>query len=39
MKLNVILCSVGCAYGAYKTKDVNILRDIYLEMGEKRKQL
>jgi len=27
--------SVGCAYGAYKTKDVNILRDIYLEMGGK----
>jgi 2-methylcitrate dehydratase len=27
--------SIGCAYGAYKTKDVNILRDIYLEMGGK----
>ncbi len=25
--------SVGCAYGAVKTKDVNIMRDIYLEMG------
>lgn len=25
--------SVGCAYGAYRTKDVNILRDIYREMG------
>jgi len=25
--------SVGCAYGAYHTKDVNILRKIYLEMG------
>lgn len=24
--------SVGCAYGGYHTKDVNILRDIYLEM-------
>ncbi|HPN38211.1 MAG TPA: MmgE/PrpD family protein [Melioribacteraceae bacterium] len=27
--------SVGCAYGAYNTKDVNILKDIYLEMGGK----
>ena len=24
--------SIGCAYGAYKTKDVNILRDIYKTM-------
>jgi 2-methylcitrate dehydratase len=27
--------SVGCAYGGYHTKDVNILRDIYLGMGGK----
>ncbi len=27
--------SVGCAYGGYHTKDVNILRDIYKEMGGK----
>ncbi|MCB2201821.1 MmgE/PrpD family protein [bacterium] len=25
--------SVGCAYGGYHTKDVNILRDIYMQMG------
>ena len=25
--------SVGCAYGGYHTRDVNILRDIYKEMG------
>ncbi|MCP4566429.1 MAG: MmgE/PrpD family protein [FCB group bacterium] len=25
--------SIGCAYGGYHTKDVNILRDIYMEMG------
>jgi 2-methylcitrate dehydratase len=25
--------SIGCAYGGYHTKDVNILRDIYLKMG------
>jgi len=25
--------SVGCAYGGYHTKDVNILRDIYKNMG------
>ncbi|MCU7501297.1 MAG: MmgE/PrpD family protein, partial [Ignavibacteria bacterium] len=25
--------SMGCAYGGYHTKDVNILRDIYKEMG------
>jgi 2-methylcitrate dehydratase len=25
--------SIGCAYGASHTKDVNIIRDIYLEMG------
>ena len=27
--------SIGCAYGAYYTKDVNIIRDIYKEMGGK----
>ncbi len=27
--------SVGCAYGSMKTKDVNILKDIYTEMGGK----
>lgn len=27
--------SVGCAYGGYHTKDVNILRDIYKEMSGK----
>ncbi len=27
--------SVGCAYGGYHTKDVNILKDIYTEMGGK----
>ncbi len=27
--------SIGCAYGAYNTKDVNIIRDIFLEMGGK----
>jgi 2-methylcitrate dehydratase len=25
--------SIGCAYGGYHTKDVNILRDIYMQMG------
>jgi 2-methylcitrate dehydratase len=25
--------SIGCAYGAYHTTDVNIIRDIYKEMG------
>ena len=25
--------SIGCAYGAHKTKDVNALRNIYLKMG------
>lgn len=25
--------SIGCAYGGYHTKDVNIIRDIYLKMG------
>ncbi|MCU7494336.1 MAG: MmgE/PrpD family protein [Ignavibacteria bacterium] len=25
--------SIGCAYGGYSTKDVNILRDIYKEIG------
>ena len=28
--------SVGCAYGGYHTKDVNILRGIYTEMGGKK---
>ena len=27
--------SIGCAYGATKTKDVNIIRDIYKDMGGK----
>jgi 2-methylcitrate dehydratase len=27
--------SIGCAFGAYKTKDVNIIRDIYKEVGGK----
>ena len=27
--------SIGCAYGGYRTRDVNILRDIYLNMGGK----
>ena len=27
--------SIGCAYGAHHTKDVNILREIYLNMGGK----
>lgn len=27
--------SVGCAYGGYHTKDVNIIRDIYKDMGGK----
>ena len=27
--------SIGCAYGGYHTRDVNILRDIYLDMGGK----
>jgi 2-methylcitrate dehydratase len=27
--------SIGCAYGGYKTTDVNILRDIYLDQGGK----
>ena len=27
--------SVGCAYGGYHTKDVNIIRYIYMEMGGK----
>jgi 2-methylcitrate dehydratase len=27
--------SVGCAYGGYHTKDVNIIRDIYNDMGGK----
>ena len=27
--------SIGCAYGGYHTKDVNIIRDIYKEMGGK----
>ena len=28
--------SVGCAYGGYHTKDVNILKDIYADMGGKK---
>jgi len=27
--------SIGCAFGAYRTKDVNVIRDIYKEMGGK----
>ena len=27
--------SIGCAYGGYHTRDVNILRDIYKDMGGK----
>jgi 2-methylcitrate dehydratase len=27
--------SIGCAYGAYKTKDVNIIRNIYKKIGGK----
>lgn len=27
--------SIGCSYGGYHTKDVNIIRDIYNEMGGK----
>lgn len=27
--------AVGCAFGGYRTKDVNIVRDIYSEMGGK----
>lgn len=27
--------SIGCAYGGYRTKDVNIIRDIYTDMGGK----
>ena len=27
--------SIGCAYGGYHTKDVNILRDIYTDLGGK----
>lgn len=27
--------SIGCAFGGYNTKDVNIIRDIYKEMGGK----
>ncbi len=27
--------SIGCAFGAYKTKDVNIIRDIYKDLGGK----
>lgn len=27
--------SIGCAFGAYSTKDVNIIRDIYKEIGGK----
>lgn len=28
--------SIGCAYGGYHASDVNIIRDIYLEMGGKK---
>ncbi|MBU0982577.1 MAG: MmgE/PrpD family protein [candidate division Zixibacteria bacterium] len=28
--------SIGCAWGGYRTKDVNILRDIYKDMGGKK---
>ena len=31
--------SIGCAYGGYHTKDVNIIRDIYKEKGFKDKLL
>ena len=27
--------SIGCAYGGYHTRDVNIVRDIYMDMGGK----
>ncbi len=27
--------SIGCAYGAFRTKDVNIIRDLYIDMGGK----
>ncbi len=27
--------SIGCAYGGYHTKDVNIIRDIYMDIGGK----
>ena len=27
--------SIGCAYGAYKTKDVSIMKELYTEMGGK----
>ncbi|PJA98762.1 MAG: MmgE/PrpD family protein, partial [Ignavibacteriales bacterium CG_4_9_14_3_um_filter_30_11] len=27
--------SIGCAFGGYHTKDVNILKDIYVNMGGK----
>jgi len=27
--------SIGCAYGGFHTRDVNIIRDIYMEMGGK----
>ena len=30
--------SIGCAIGSVNTKDVNAIRDIYLEMAEQRKQ-
>jgi 2-methylcitrate dehydratase len=31
--------SIGCAYGAYNTKDVKIMRDLYKEMGGKEEAL
>ena len=27
--------SIGCAYGGYHTRDVNMIRDIYIDMGGK----
>ncbi|HIN19974.1 MAG TPA: MmgE/PrpD family protein [Candidatus Marinimicrobia bacterium] len=27
--------SIGCAYGGYHTKDLNIIRDIYIDIGRK----
>jgi len=31
----IIYDSIGCAFGGYHTKDVNILKDIYVNMGGK----
>lgn len=30
--------SMGCAFGGYHTKDVRIIRNIYHDMGELKKQ-